>query len=397
MQTWHDFQDVMADRGLDSEKIITQLDNFCIETPSWGYAWAGTRFKAWRKPGVPRNAFEKIEDAAAVHRYTGIAPSIALHIPWDHVTDFRELKEFARSRGLSIGAINPNLFQDEEYRLGSLCHDNQGVREKAISHVFQCIEIAQVVDSTALSLWLADGSNYPGQSHFRRRRGYLEESLLLVYQAMPSNMRLLLEYKFFEPAFYHTDVPDWGTAYSYVMKLGERAQVLVDLGHHPLGTNIEQIVATLLAERKLGGFHFNDKKYADDDLVVGSSNPFQLFLIFNEIVDALGNEKIGTGVDQLAYMIDQSPVIEPALPAMVVSLMNVQTMLAKALCVNRSNLYHKQGQGDILGAHGELMKAYHLDVEPLLHEWRRRHHLPPDPYQAFLASGYLARIEHQRT
>ncbi len=237
---------------------------------------------------------EKLADAAMVHRLTGVCPSVALHIPWDKVDDWAELKGYAESLGMRIGAINPNLFQDEAYKLGSACHPDAAVRRQAVEHMLECVEIAKATGSTLLSLWFADGTNYAGQDSLRERKHRLLESLRQVYAAMPPEMRMLIEYKFFEPAFYHTDLPDWGTAYAMALKLGPQAQVLVDTGHHPQGTNVEQIVAFLLDEGKLGGFHFNARKYADDDLIVGSVNPFELFLIYNELAaDRRGSARRG--------------------------------------------------------------------------------------------------------
>ena len=240
MERWREAYKLLADdlgaRGIDVEKVKAALKKQWIETPSWGYGDSGTRFKVFKQPGAARTPFEKIADAAQVHKFTGIAPSVALHIPWDKVDDYRELKEYAESLGLKLGAINPNLFQDDDYKLGSVCHPDPAVRQKAVEHILECIEIAKTVGSQIISLWLADGTNYPGQDSFRARRHRLIEALQQAYAAMPAPMRLLIEYKFFEPAFYHTDLGDWGMALLTAQKLGERAQVLVDLGHHPLGT-----------------------------------------------------------------------------------------------------------------------------------------------------------------
>jgi len=275
----------LAGRGVDIASVKGSLKAQRIETPSWGYADSGTRFKVFTQPGAAQTTEQKLQDAAQVQKYTGIAPSVALHIPWDKVDDYDALRDYAEGLGLTLGAINPNLFQDDEYKLGSLTHPNAKIRRQAIDHCLECVEIAKATGSDIISLWLADGTNYPGQDSFRGRKRRLLEALEELYAAMPEPMRLLIEYKFFEPAFYHTDLGDWGTALMFAQKLGERAQVLVDLGHHPLGTNIEQIVAYLIDENRLGGFHFNSKKFADDDLTVGSINPYELFLIFNELID----------------------------------------------------------------------------------------------------------------
>ncbi|MBM7581631.1 L-rhamnose isomerase/sugar isomerase [Caldicoprobacter guelmensis] len=380
------------DRGIDVEWVKERLKNFKVETPSWGYGDSGTRFKVFKQRGVPRNLFEKLEDAAQVHKVTGMCPTVAIHIPWDKVDDFEKVKEYAASLGLKIGAVNPNLFQDDDYKFGSLTNTDSAVRRKAIHHIMECIEIARKVDSRIISLWLADGTNYPGQGDIRARKNWLEEALFEVVNAMDSDMRLLIEYKFFEPAFYHTDIADWGMAYAFAMKLGEKAQVLVDLGHHPLGTNVEHIVAFLLDEGKIGGFHFNNKKYADDDLIVGSINPYELFLIFNELVAASLDPKTAKTAENIAYMIDQSHNIEPKIPAMIRSVLNVQTAYAKALLVNREVLKEAQMHNDVMAAEAAVREAFECDVTPLLEAVREEMGLAPDPMKAYLESGYGEKI-----
>jgi L-rhamnose isomerase/sugar isomerase len=359
-----------------------------IETPSWAYGNSGTRFKVFPQPGVARNAYEKLEDAAQVHRFTGIAPSVAIHIPWDRVDDYEDLAKHARSVGVEIGAVNPNVFQELEYKLGSVCNPDPAVRRRAIGHLKECVEVAEATGSTILSLWFADGTNYPGQDSIARRQDCMAEALAAVYETLPGGMRLLLEYKFFEPAFYSTDVPDWGTSFAHCIRLGERAQVLVDTGHHAPGTNIEFIVAVLLRAGKLGGFHFNSRFYADDDLMVGAADPFQLFRIMNEIVAASALEA-DAGV---AFMLDQCHNLEPKIPAEIRSVMNVQEATAKALLVDRDALRERQEAGDVLGAHGVLMDAYNTDVRPLLAEVRETMDLDPDPLGAYARSGYAERI-----
>ncbi|WP_067928866.1 L-rhamnose isomerase [Alicyclobacillus shizuokensis] len=373
-----------SDRDLHS--IKSKLKSLIIETPSWGYANSGTRFKVFRQPGVPRNPYEKLEDAALVHRLTGVCPKVAIHIPWDHVDDYRDLKAYAEQLGLQIGAVNPNLFQDDDYALGSVCHPRKEVREKAVAHMLQCVEIMKAVNSDVLSLWIADGTNYPGQDDFRKRRQYLIEALERVYTELPEGARMLIEYKFFEPAFYHTDLPDWGTAYSCCLKLGDKAQVLVDLGHHPQGTNIAHIVATLLDEGKLGGFHFNNRKYADDDLMVGSIDPYELFLICLELVSAEKDADTAACASQVAYMIDQSHNIEPKIPAVLRSVENIQTAFAKALLVPRQELRDAQAEGDVIRAERILYDAFQTDVRPLLAEVREELGVPQDPLAAYLHS-----------
>ncbi|NLJ87107.1 MAG: sugar isomerase, partial [Firmicutes bacterium] len=295
--------------------------------------------------------------------------------------------------GLTIGAINPNLFQEPEYKLGSLCHPDPAVRGQAIEHVLECIEIMNTTGSKVLSLWLADGTNYPGQDDFRKRKKRLEEALKEVYRALADGQRLLIEYKFFEPAFYHTDIADWGMATLLAMKLGPKAQTLVDLGHHPLGTNIEQIVAYLIDEGKLGGFHFNSKKYADDDLTTGSTNPYELFLIYNELV--AGEDDPAVELD-VAYMIDQSHNVKPKVAAMIQSVEQIQMAYAKALLVDRRALWQAQQEGDIIGAETILRSAFDLDVTPLLVQVRQEMGVPPNPLVAHRESGYAVKTARER-
>ena len=378
--------------GVEVEVVAERLAAQRVETPSWGYGNSGTRFRVFPQPGVPHTVFEKFEDAAQVHRHTGVCPGVAIHIPWDAVDDYTELSDFAASLGLHIGAINPNLFQDEDYRLGSVCHPEPAVRRRAIEHLLECIEIGERTSSAILSIWLADGTNYPGQDSFRDRRNRMYECLLEAYEAMPTRMSMLLEYKFFEPAFYHTDLPDWGSALLMCQRLGERAKVLVDLGHHPHGTNIEQIVALLLTEDRLGGFHFNNRKYADDDLIVGSVNPFELFLIFVELAQAEMDPK----PTEIAYMIDQSHNIEPKIEAMILSIVNLQEAYAKALIVDRDALANARDEHDILRAHALLLDAFNTDVRPLCARVRERMGASSDPISAFRGSGYMEKITAAR-
>jgi len=378
----------LSDRGIDLEDVKRRLRELRVETPSWGYGDSGTRFKTFPWPGAARDVREKLADAAMVHRLTGVCPSVALHVPWDRVDDWAELKAYAESLGLSIGAINPNLFQDDDYRLGSVCNPDPRVRRRAVAHMLECIEIAKAAGSTIISLWLADGTNYAGQDSFAERRARLIDGLREVYAALPAGMRLLIEYKFFEPAFYHTDVPDWGTSYALALKLGPQAQVLVDTGHHAQGTNVEQIVSFLLGEGKLGGFHFNARRYADDDLIAGSVNPFELFLIFHELYT-------GKRAD-VALMIDQSHNIEPKIEAMVQSVINIQAASARALIVDRGTLSERQAAGDILGAHRVLTDAFETDVRPLLAQARIEAGLHPDPIVALKESGYEEKVARER-
>lgn len=376
------------------EALYPALARQAIETPSWGYGDTGTRFKTFAYPGAARTVWEKVADAALIHKLSGVAPRVALHIPWDQVADWGELKSFAEAQGVGIGAINPNLFQRDAYRLGSFAHPDKVVRREAVEHVLACIRVMQETGSKDLSLWFADGTNYAGQDDLRARKRRFEEGLSEVYAALPEGARLLLEYKPFEPAFYATDVADWGMAYAHLLKLGERALVLVDLGHHLQGANVEQIVAFLLSEGRLGGFHFNGRRYADDDLVVGSTDPFGLFCVYAELVQA---EAAGLpGASDVAYMIDQSHAIEPKLEAMLRSVLNCQEAYAKALHIDQQALHAAQAAGDVLSAHGALLDAFHTDVRPLLRGWREAQGLPADPIGALREGGYDERNARER-
>jgi len=374
---------------MNEDDALQRLRQLEIETPSWGYGNSGTRFHVYPWPGAARTVHERIADAALVHRLTGCCPTVALHIPWDAVDDYGELQRYAEAEGVRIGAINPNLFGDAAYGLGSLCHPHERVRAQALGHCRQCIEIAQEVGSKIISLWLADGTNYPGQDDLRGRHARLTSGLDELYTLLPPGMRLLIEYKFFEPAFYSTDLPDWGTAALVCRRLGPQAQVLVDTGHHPQGTNVEQIVARLLAEGLLGGFHFNSRKYADDDLIVGSIDPFELFRIMREIA-------LAPDVDDVAFMIDQSHNVEGKIDAMIQSVMNIQAAYAKALLVDEQRLSASQLEGDVLGAHRILLDAFETDVRPLLARLRGELGVELDPVAAFRAGGYAARLAEER-
>ncbi|MCS7087208.1 MAG: L-rhamnose isomerase [Thermoflexales bacterium] len=380
----------LAAKGIDVEHVKARLKAQHIELPSWGFANTGTRFKTYAWPGAARTLHEKIADAGMVHKLTGVCPSIAIHIPWDKVDDWDAAREFAASQGLRIGAVNTNTFQADLYKWGSITNADAAVRQAALDHHLECIEIAKKVGSSILSLWYADGTNYPGQASFVERRHRMIDFLRQVYAALPENMRMLIEYKFYEPAFYHTDIADWGQAYAICLKLGPKAQVLVDLGHHPQGANIEHIVATLLDEGKLGGFHFNNRKYGDDDLIVGTINPLELFLIFNELVAAEDAAR------DVAYMIDQCHYLEPKIAAMVQSVVNIQIAYAKALIVDRRALRERQAENDVLGANRVLMDAFETDVRPLLARVREEMGLHPDPIAALQASGYEQRIAAER-
>lgn len=390
----------LTGQGIDLVAVKTALKNQHIETPSWGYANSGTRFKAFAWRGAATTTQQKLADAAMVHKMTGIAPTVAVHIPWDRPEndDYDAMNQYAAEQGIRIGAVNPNVFQDDEYRLGSLANPSGGIRERALDHILECCEIMPKLHSDILSLWFADGTNYAGQDSLRGRKRRFEESLRLIYQHLPADSRMLVEYKFFEPAFYSTDIPDWGTAYAWCLKLGPQAQVLVDLGHHAQGVNIEQIVAFLLDEGRLGGFHFNNRKYADDDLIVGSVNPYELFLIYTELAGAeMGSdEPARTTARQVAYMLDQNHNVEGKMAPIIYSVLNCQEAYAKALLVPRPQLAQAQQEGDVLEAHRLLNDAYRTDVRPLLAQVRAEMGVPVDPIAAYHASGYEAKIAGER-
>ncbi len=382
----------LEEKGINVSEVEKKLKALKIETPSWGYSDSGTRFAIFEQKGAAKSVKEKIQDAAEVHKITGICPSIALHIPWDITDNWNALLEYSLSLGIRPGAINPNLFQDPDYKLGSLCNPDKIVRKKAINHVLECIDIAKTLKSKDISLWLGDGTNYPGQDDMRERKHRLEDSLKEIYDNLQDDMRILIEYKFFEPAFYNTEIADWGMAYNLSMKLGDKAMVLVDLGHHALGTNIEQIVAYLLDEGKLGGFHFNNKKYADDDLTVGSINPYEFFLIFNELVSA---EEDGIKAN-IAYMIDQCHNLKPKIEEMIQSVENIHKTYAKALIVDRKSLRKFQQDEDIIMAEKIITEAFETDITPLLFKVREEMRVPLDPVKFFRESGYLEKIQRQR-
>lgn len=377
---------------MTNSELFAKLDDQAIELPSWAFGNSGTRFRVFPSAGVPRDPFEKIEDAAQVHKYSGIAPTVALHYPWDKVDDFAKLRDHAQSLGVALGTINSNTFQDEDYKLGSLAHNDVKVRNKAIDHHFECIDVMNETHSRDLKIWLADGSNYPGQDDMRRRQDNLHDSLQKIYARLGKDQRMVLEYKFFEPAFYHTDVPDWGTSYAQVAALGDRAVVCLDTGHHAPGTNIEFIVMQLLRLGKLGAFDFNSRFYADDDLIVGAADPFQLFRIMYEVIRG-GGYGAASGV---AFMLDQCHNIEDKIPGQIRSVLNVQAMTARALLVDTAALEKAQLAGDVLGANDIFMDAFYTDVRPILEQWRESKGLAADPVAAFDASGYLKKIAESR-
>jgi L-rhamnose isomerase/sugar isomerase len=379
----------MTELSKSAKDVLSRLK---IEVPSWAYGNTGTRFRVFGQPGAPRNTFEKIEDAAQVNKFTGLAERVALHIPWDRVDDFAALRTFAQDLGVDLGTVNSNTFQDSDYMLGSLTHLDKVVRQKAVDHHLECLEVMNQTASRDLKIWLADGSNYPGQDDMRRRQDQLAESLSKIYAELGENQRMVLEYKFFEPSFYHTDVPDWGTSYVQTMALGDKALVCLDTGHHAPGTNIEFIVMQLLRLGKLGAFDFNSRFYADDDLIVGAADPFQLFRIMYEVIR-------GGALDQgseVAFMLDQGHNIEAKIPGQIRSVLSVQEMTARALLVDHDALAEAQKRGDVLGAHDVFSDAYQVDVRPMLAAWRESQGLPADPMGDYLASGYAEKISNER-
>ncbi|MBF4591089.1 MULTISPECIES: L-rhamnose isomerase [unclassified Curtobacterium] len=371
--------------------IADQLTRQQIELPSWAFGNSGTRFKVFTTPGTPRDPYEKIADAAQVHRYTGLAPTVALHIPWDLVDDFADLRRHAEEHGVRLGTINSNTFQDDDYKFGALTHTDAVVRQKAIDHHLRCIDVMDATGSRDLKIWLAEGSNYPGQADMRERQDRLHESLSTIYDRLGDDQRLVLEYKFFEPAFYHTDVPDWGTSYVQTSALGPKAMVCLDTGHHAPGTNIEFIVMQLLRLGKLGSFDFNSRFYADDDLIVGAADPFQLFRILVEVIRGGGYDNA-----DVAFMLDQCHNVEDKIPGQIRSVLNVQEMTARALLLDRVALTAAQEAHDVLGANEVFMDAFQTDVRKDLAAWRESRGLPANPMRAYLDSGYQQSIATDR-
>ena len=371
---------------MTSEQLVADgIGDLHIEVPSWAFGNSGTRFKVFPQPGVPRDPYEKIADAAQVNAFTGSAPSVALHIPWDRVDDYADLAKHATDLGVRIGTINSNTFQDNDYMLGSVANPDAGIRRKATDHLLECVDIMDATGSRDLKLWFADGTNYPGQDDIVARQDRMAAALSEVYDRLGDGQRMLLEYKLFEPSFYTTDVPDWGTAYAHCVGLGPKALVVLDTGHHAPGTNIEFIVAMLLRARKLGGFDFNSRFYADDDLMVGAADPFQLFRIMWEVRRGGGLDP-ATGV---AFMLDQCHNIEPKIAAQIRSVMNVQEATAKVLLVDAEALTAAQQAGDVLAANAVLMDAYNTDVRPLLAGLRASRGLDPDPVAGVPPVGLL--------
>jgi L-rhamnose isomerase/sugar isomerase len=378
------------------DRVLESLDSFEIEVPSWGFANTGTRFGKFIQAAAATTLEEKLSDAGQVHAATGCSPSVAVHVLWDFpngASDAQQVSQLARKHGVRIGSINPNVFQDQIYKHGSLGNPDPEVRRAAIDHMLDCARISWVTGSRDISLWFADGSNYPGTQSIRKRREWFIEGLRELHESLTENQRMLVEYKPFEPAFYHTDIADWGMALLLARHAGPQAKVLVDLGHHYQAQNIEQIVAWLLAEGMLGGFHFNDRRYADDDLTLGSIDPYQLFRIFHEI--CTWEWETGERAD-IAYMIDQSHNLKGKIEAMIQSVVRAQEVYVKALLVDHAELAARQQSCDLVDAEECLQRAFATDVRPVLVEWRKSRGLPEDPMKAFRSSGYLERITSER-
>jgi L-rhamnose isomerase / sugar isomerase len=380
---------------LGHEAVFAALDGFQIEGPSWGFANTGTRFGKFVQGGAATTIEEKFADAGQVHALTGSSPTVALHVLWDlpkGKADVPEIKRLEKKYGVKSGSINPNLFQDQEYKYGSIANPSAEIRGNALAHLLDSVEIARELGSKDVSLWIADGSNYPGTQSVRRRIEWMQEVLKLTHDALGDGMRMLVEYKPFEPAFYHTDIADWGMALELARHCGPKAKVLVDTGHHYQGTNIEQIVAWLLHVGQLGGFHFNDRKYADDDLTLGSIDPYQVFRIFHEILSATAEERSG-----IAFMIDQSHNLKGKMEAMVQTVMTAQEIYAKAALVDRAKLAGLQQECRLVEAEECFRGAFWTDVRPIVQEWRVARGLPADPLKALAESGYVEKVTSERS
>ncbi len=402
MTTWEKQYEALSndlsDRGIDVANVINLLKQQVIELPSWSVGNSGTRYGVFREAGAARHIWDKIDDCAYIQKMVGVCPVMASHVLWDVTDDgqYEPVRQYAADRGLRIGTVHPNTFMGQQFRLGSICSPEQEVRQSTIDHFIDCVRITREMGSRVIGMWLADGTNYPGQDHLRRRKQRMYEGLQALYEAMDEDMILALEYKFFEPGFYTTDSMDWGMSYLMCSRLGERAKVLVDVGHHPQGANIEHIVAILLDEGKLGGFHLNDRKYGDDDLMAGTINPLQLFLIYDQIVDAHRDPATKATAEGVVYMLDQSHNVEPSIEGIIQSVMNTQMAYAKALLVDRAQLEAAQAAGDVILANRIVMAAYETDVQPLLKKARVEMGRQPDPLLAYRDSGYARKIAQER-
>ncbi|MGB9464938.1 MAG: TIM barrel protein [Candidatus Acidiferrum sp.] len=378
------------------EVVWKALDKFNIELPSWGFANTGTRFGKFIQAAAATTIEEKFSDAAQVHAATGACPTLALHIQWDlpnGLKDVPEVQKLAKGFGIRPGSINPNIFQDQEYKYGSLGNPDPAIRRRAIRHILECVSISEALGSRDISPWFADGSNYPGTQNIRKRIGYFEKGLREIHEALKPGQRLLLEYKPFEPSFYHTDVADWGMAFLLAKHAGPQALVLVDTGHHYQAQNIEQIVVWLLHKGMMGGFHFNDRRYADDDLTLGSIDPYQIFRIFHEI--RMFEWETQTTAD-IAYMVDQSHNLKGKIEAMIQTVCTAQELYARAALVDHDRLAKLQEECSLVDAEETLRGAFWEDVRPAISEWRKSRALPEDPLQAFGSNGYLERVTRER-
>jgi len=402
MERWERQYEALADdlasRGLDVTAIISKIMSQVIELPSWAVGNSGTRYNVFREMGAARHIWDKVDDCAEIQRVVGVCPVMASHVSWDVTDDGRygPVRAYAEEKGLRIGTVHPNTFMGQQFRLGSICSPEEHVRQATIDHLVDCVRITREMGSKVIGMWLADGTNYPGQDHLRKRKHRLFEGFQALYDAMDADMTLLVEYKFFEPGFYTTDLMDWGMSHMVCTRLGDRAKVLVDLGHHAQGVNIEHLLAILIDEGELGGFHFNNRKYGDDDLMAGTINPLELFLIFDQIVDATEDPLTEKTAKDIVYMLDQSHNVEPSIEGIIQSVMYTQTAYAKALLVDRAKLYEAQDAGDVILANRTVMEAYDIDVQPLLKKARVDMGLEPDPILAYRASGYADKIAAER-
>ena len=402
MSSWEkqfeSLSNALTDRGIDVDTVVDALKKQVIELPSWAVGNSGTRFGVFREDGAARHIWDKIDDCAEIQRVVGISPMMASHVLWDVTEDgrYEPVKDYAAERGLSIGTVHPNTFMGQQFRLGSICSPDEQVRQDTIDHFIDCIRITREMGSKVMGMWLADGTNYPGQDHLRSRKHRMFDGLKALYDAMDEDMTLAIEYKYFEPAFYTTDLMDWGMSYMMCARLGDRAKVLVDLGHHAQGVNIEHIIAILLDEGKLGGFHLNNRKYADDDLMAGTINPLEMFLIYDQLVDAAQDPTTAGAAADVVYMLDQSHNVEPSIEGIIQSLMNTQTAYAKALLVERERLYEAQAAGDVIMANRIVMAAYETDVTSLLAKVRADMGRDPDPIVAYREGGYAEKIATER-
>lgn len=375
------------------ERIGRALDSFQIELPSWGFSNTGTRFGKYLQAEAATRIEEKFADAGMVQSLTGCCPTLALHVLWDlpgGESDAAKILDLAAKHGIRPGSINPNLFERQEYKFGSICNPDQAVRKLALDHLLESVRISKKLGSRDTSLWVADGSNYPGSQDIRKRIGWMADALAATHAELAPDQRMLVEYKPFEPAFYHTDIADWGMALLLAKQAGPKAAVLVDTGHHYQGQNIEQIVAWLLREGRLAGFHFNDRRYADDDLTLGSIDPYQVFRVFHELLS--GEEGLG-GV---AFMVDQSHNLKGKMEAMVQTVCTAQELFAKAVCVDREELAELQSHCRLVEAEECLRRGFWLDVRPIIRNWRKQRGLPEDPLTALRESGYVERIRAER-